>query len=387
MAALLLRIFCRGGKDPRDASVRTACGTAAGIIGMFLNLLLFTGKMTAGVLCASVSVMADAWNNLSDAGSSVISLVSFRIAAKPADREHPFGHARIEYVASLIVSFFIMLIGYELFTDSLMGILHPEEKTAFSTLSFVVLAVGIAVKLFMGLFNRTLGRKIDSEMLAAAATDSFSDTLSTGAVLVSAIISRVTGFDLDCYMGMVIAVVIFVSGVKILNENKNKLLGEAPDPALEDKIREMVKKCPEALGMHDLLIHSYGVGMTVISLHVEVDGAGDIFALHDAIDRLEKQIGEQLHAVCTIHMDPIVTDDAQVNALREQVARAVCEIDPRLKIHDFRFVDGTTHKNLIFDVAAPFELTLTNEALKSLVTEKLRAIDPAYHVVLTVDRE
>ena len=385
MTELLSRLFIKNRNDTSSPVVRAAYGAMAGIVGIVLNLLLFAAKFTVGTLCASVSIVADAWNNLSDAGSSLISLVTFRIAAKPADRDHPFGHARIEYVASMIVSFLILLIGYELFSESLSKVLHPTE-TIFSIASVAVLGLSILVKLWMALFNRRLGRKINSEVLKATSVDSLSDALATTAVLISTLIFRFTSFDTDGYMGIIVAVVIFIAGVKILNETKNSILGQAPDPALVDNIRQLVESCPDALGLHDLLVHNYGAGMTIASLHVEVDGSRDIFELHDSIDSLEKKLSEDLNILCTIHMDPIVTDNEQINALQEKVNKAVARVDERLKIHDFRFVAGQTHSNLIFDVAVPFELKLTDEEVRQAVAREVKTINENYCTVLTIDR-
>ena len=371
--------------DPRRA--RGRCGAAVGVIGIFANMLLFVVKFIAGALVGSIAVQADGINNLSDAGSSVISLISFKISEKPADRDHPFGHARIEYVASMIVSFIIMLIGFELLRESINKILHPTETTVFSYVSVIVLSVSVLVKLLLGLVNRGIGKKINSEVVKATATDCFSDALATGAVLVSTFVMKFSGFDTDGYMGVIVAVIIMIAGIKILAETKDHILGDAPDEDTVKAIREIISRYPEALGVHDMYIHNYGVGHAIASFHVEVNGAEDIYHTHDVIDNMEKQIAAELSIICTIHMDPIVTDDERTSALRSAVIEKIKEIDDRLNIHDFRFVEGDTHTNLIFDIVAPFELKLENKKVIELAEQKVREISNTYFCVICIDRE
>jgi cation diffusion facilitator family transporter len=332
-------------------------------------------------------MQADGINNLSDAGSAVISLISFKISEKPADREHPYGHARIEYVASMIVSFIILIIGYELFRESLGKIISPEAKTEFSIISVVVLVASIIIKLTLGLFNRAIGKRVNSEVMKATAADSFSDALATFGVLASTLIVRFTGFDADGYMGIIVAVIIVIAGIKILAEAKDFILGGAPDEEMVKSIREIVGRYPEALGIHDMYIHSYGAGNTVASLHVEVDGGEDIYKTHDVIDNIEKQIASELSVLCTIHMDPIVTDDERVSALRHEVLLKLREIDERINIHDFRFVEGDTHVNLIFDIVVPFELKLSTAEILKEAQNKVFEISENYFCVACVDRE
>ena len=385
MTKLLIRLFVKNRDDLKNPAVRAAYGTLSGIVGIVVNLILFAAKFIVGTLSGSIAITADAVNNLSDAGSSIISLVTFRISAKPADREHPFGHARIEYVSSMIVSFLILLIGYELITSSIDKILHPTE-TLFHPAAVIVLILSIAGKLWLGLFNRTLGKKIDSGVLRATGTDSLSDALSTTAVLASLLIFRFTDVDIDGYMGVIVAVIILIAGIKILNETKNSILGEAPSSETLEQIEKMISQYPEALGTHDVMVHQYGAGVTIASLHVEVDGAGDIFALHDIMDMIEKRLMEEHQILCTIHMDPIVTNDAQVNALRERTAAAVREIDERYQIHDFRFVKGPTHTNLIFDVAIPFEVKTPPAEIRRKIEQKISSFEGNYYAVITIDR-
>lgn len=386
MTSLLCKLFIRHAEDVKNPAVRKAYGILSGVVGIILNLLLFFGKLIAGSLSGSVALRADAVNNLSDAGSQIISLVSFHISAKPADRHHPFGHARMEYVASMIVSMLILVIGYQLFRDSLDKILHPETME-FRILSVVVMVFSIFAKLWLGLFNRKIGLRIDSEVMKATMADSLSDAAATTAVLIATLIFRFTEVDIDGYMGLAVAALIVTAGIRILNETKNSILGEAPSPETVHQICQIVNSYPEALGIHDLMVHNYGPGRTIASLHVEVDGSHDVFATHDAIDLMERQIYRDLGIRATIHMDPIVTDDATVNRLREEVQEIVSHIDPRLEIHDFRLVSGTTHSNLIFDVGTPFELTLSDEELQKTVADRIRERNPTYYAVVTVDRQ
>ena len=374
-----------GERNPTDLSVRKTCGTIASIVGISINLLLFAGKFIAGTLAGSISITADALNTLSDAASSVISLVSFRISAKPADRDHPFGHERFEYVASLIVSFIILIIGFELFTDSIDKIIHPAE-TEFSLLAVCVLVVSICFKLILYFFYRSVGRAVDSSVMMASSADSLSDVVSTGAVLVALFVSHLTGINLDGYIGAAVSIFIFISGLKILNENKNHIIGTAPDPELVEKIKSEARSHPEILGIHDMMIHNYGTSRCFATFHAEVDGRDDIFKSHDVIDLIERDVFEKYGVQCVIHLDPIETDNELVNELREDIYESVKGIDERLSVHDFRLVPGVTHTNLIFDVFVPFEVTTGDEELRSLINAKVKSISTGYHTVITFDR-
>ena len=374
-----------GERNPTDLSVRKTCGTIASIAGIVINLLLFDGKFITGTLAGSISITADALNNLSDAASSVISFVSFRISAKPADRDHPFGHERFEYVASLIVSFIILIIGFELFTDSLDKIIHPAE-TEFSLLAVCVLVVSICFKLILYFFYRSVGRAVDSSVMMASSADSLSDVVSTGAVLIALFVSHLTGINLDGYIGAAVAIFIFISGLKILNENKIHIIGTAPDPKLVEKIKSEARSHPEILGIHDVMIHNYGTSRCFATFHAEVDGRDDIFKSHDVIDLIERDVFEKYGVQCVIHLDPIETDNELVNELREDIYESVKGIDERLSVHDFRFVPGVTHTNLIFDVFVPFEVTTGDEELRRLINAKVKSISTGYHTVITFDR-
>lgn len=387
MTTFLSKLFIRNYRDVKNPTVRRAYGTMVSIVGIILNLLLFVGKFTVGFLLSSVSIEADAFNNLSDAGSQIVSLICFRIAAKPADRHHPFGHARIEYLASAVVSLVILLISYELFTESLSKLFGDAEESSFSIPAVIVLAVSVLVKLWLCFFNRSVAKRIDSTVMRATAADSLSDAGATGAVLVAVVVGRFVTlpFSLDAVMGIAVSVLVAIAGVKILIEAKNAILGEGPTEALVEEINTTVGKYPEILGLHDMLVHNYGPGKIFASFHVEVDGSADIYHTHDTIDNIEREL-RTLGIEATVHMDPIVTDDERVNDMRERVAGIVRAIDPALRIHDFRFVEGKSHTNLIFDVQAPFELRLSDAELKEKIAGVILAAFPNHYAVIEVDR-
>ena len=388
MTNLLSRIFIKDWRNTLDSRVRRSYGTLASVVGVFLNLLLFAAKFTVGTLIGSVSIRADGINNLSDAGSQIVSFISFRISAKPADRKHPFGHARIEYVASMIVSFLVLHIGLDLLVESVKKITDPAHPD-HNWVTLTVLAASIAVKLWLSVFNRRIGKRIDSSVMRATAADSLSDALSTAAVLLSAVVMMFfpqIRINLDAIMGVLVAAFILFAGIKLLLEAKDSILGEAPSDELVRQITEIVGEYPEALGIHDLEVHNYGPGHTVAALHVEVDGKRGVFLSHDMIDTIEQRLRRECGISATIHMDPIVTDDETVNALREQVTQAVREIDAGMTVHDFRFVAGHTHSNLIFDVAVPFENRMTTEEIRRAVADRVSRINAAYFTVITVDR-
>lgn len=388
MTSLLIRLFIRSPQRTADPVVRARYGTLAGAVGIVLNILLFAAKLLIGLLFSSIAIIADAFNNLSDAGSSIVSMISFHISAKPADRSHPFGHARIEYVASLIVSFLVMVIGVQLLRESVDGIRFPA-LAAFDVAVAIVLAVAIIAKLWLFLFYRSISRRIDSGVLRASAFDALSDTITTFAVLVSSLIIRLTGFArLDGIVGLALAFFILIGGIKILRENVNSILGEAPSDTLIEDIKRIVHEYPEALGIHDLMVHNYGPGHVIASLHVEVDARRDLLSLHDVIDRIERQLREQLSIECTIHMDPILIGDPLVDRLREQVAAAARRVSEGITVHDFRVVSGNTHTNLIFDMAVPFEIRSTPAALQEQISSIVHeTLGEDYHCVVTIDRD
>ena len=364
---------------------REKTGVKVSIVGICVNLALFITKLILGLLSGSVSLVADASNNLSDAGSSLISMISFKIAAKPADRHHPFGHARIEYVASMIVGFIVMLIGFSLFKDSVVKIMNPMDPE-IDIASTAILVVMILAKLLLGFYYRREGKRISSEVILAASADSFSDCIATGAVLLSMCVFLIFKVNVDAYVGAIVSVIIMIAGGKILLDTKDLILGEAPDEEFIDRLKDVISGYPEILGIHDMLVHSYGHGKYFVSFHAEVDGTKDVFITHDVIDNVEKEISRELGAVCTVHLDPIVTDDEKVSELREKVTRIVKTLDDRMNIHDFRFVSGITHSNLIFDIAVPFEMKDSDNEIVEKVSSLVSVLDSTYFCVIEIDR-
>ena len=390
MTELLSKIFIKNHKDTQNDGVRKSYGTLASFVGIAVNIILALTKLVLGILTASAAIVADALNNLSDAGSSIITLVSFKMSAKPADRDHPFGHARIEYIASMIISFLILLVGFETLINSfsvLFGI-SVADSPDFSLISLIILSLSILLKLWLALFYRTVGKKINSGVIKASSVDSLADCVSTLAVLVSAIIIKITNIPIiDTVVSIGVAVMIVVAGVRILNETKNSLLGEAPVKEQINAIDKIIAEFPEVIGVHDLMIHNYGPNHYIASLHAEVDGAKDIYMLHDMIDNLEKRIHTDLNIMCTIHMDPIVTDDETVNELKSFLQDVIREeFSDAFTFHDFRVVVGATHTNLIFDILLPFEYNETPEEVIRRVSEAVLKRKDNCYCVITVDR-
>ncbi len=386
MINLLAKLFIKDKDNVKDPAVRHSYGVLMSVVGIVTNLVLSLLKLVFGTLCGSIAVTADALNNLSDAGSQIISLISFKISSKPADRDHPFGHARIEYVASMIVSFLVLLVGWELMSESISKIITPA-KAEFSNAVIVVLCVSIVGKLWLGISGKIVAKRIGSSVIRATSADSLSDAIATSAVLVSALICRFTGLQTDAYMGAIVSIVIIIAGIKILNDTKNSILGSPPDPEVIEAIKTITGEYPEILGIHDLVVHNYGPGNTIASLHAEVDGKEDVYLIHDVIDNIEKRLYDELRVRATIHMDPVVTGDERVDELRALTLEAVKQIDSRLGIHDFRFVQGLTHSNLIFDITAPFEVKRSNTELIELTQQKITEINQTYFAVITIDRE
>lgn len=384
MTEFLLRRFVRGYPDVSRPESRTACGNMAGAVGIVCNLLLCGFKFLAGIVTGSVAISADAVNNLSDASSSIITLLGFRMSAKPADAEHPYGHGRTEYLSGLAVSVMILLIGLELVKSSVEKILHPAPIEA-GVLPVVILSVSILVKLWMAAFNRKLGRLIASPALEATAADSRNDVISTGAVLAATLLQMAFHWQLDGWMGLAVALFILYSGWGLVKDAIAPLLGQAPDPELVAHILEVTREYPGVLGIHDLIVHDYGPGRRFASLHVEMDAAGDVLRSHDVIDQIERRFLEQdgLHVI--IHYDPIVTGDGQTAYARDYLARAVKSIDPRLTIHDLRMVPGHTHTNLIFDLVVPHDFEMPVCRLKAEVAALAKKEDPHWECVMTVE--
>lgn len=389
MIDFFLRLFCKGYENENDKAAREKCGVFTSIVGIVVNVLLAGFKLLAGLLTGSIAIVADALNNFSDAGASMVSFVSFKISAKPADRDHPFGHARFEYVCSMIVSFLILLVGFELLMDSVKGFFSPSEsfiaKNSF-IITVIILFISILFKILLGSFYLKVAKKISSSVIKASAVDSFSDAVSTTAVLVSTLVVYYTDFAfVDSLVGVIVSVMILIAGIKILNETKNSLLGEAPIDEVVHSIKTIVSDYPEVLGIHDLLVHNYGPKNYIASFHAEVDGSLDVYMLHDKIDNIERRISQELDILCTIHLDPIVTDDEEVNALREFVIRKAKEVEPSIDIHDFRTVVGVTHTNLIFDIVLPFECKDCKDIDKKIEAE-IQKERPECFCVITIDR-
>ena len=383
MTRLLLRLFVRNADQTDDPKVRSAYGILAGIVGILCNLLLFAGKLVVGTLSGSVSITADAVNNLSDASSSVVTLVGFRIAEKPADEGHPYGHARVEYISGLAVAALILVIGVELAKNSVKKIFLPSP-VEFSPVVAGVLLMSILVKLWMALFNRTLGRRIDSATLQATAADSRNDVISTGAVLLAAVVEAWTGWTIDGYVGLLVALFIIWSGVGIARDTIDPLLGKPTDPALRKLIADEIFQSEKVLGFHDLMVHDYGPGQRFATVHVEMDMREDPMACHDIIDDIERDCWERHRIHLCIHYDPIVTDDAELNHMRKLVQQRIQALDPRLSIHDFRMVRGASHTNLIFDVVAPFDFK-DEASVKAELQRRVTVVNPQLFTVVTVE--
>ena len=389
MTKLLLKLFIKG--DLSDKNTRSKCGTLAGIVGVLCNLLLFCIKFLAGTLSGSVSMIADAFNNLSDMGSSVVTMLGFKLASKPADPEHPFGHGRMEYMSAALVSVLIMLVGFELLTESAGKLSDPTVPEA-GLLPIVILSVSILIKLWMSLFNRTLGKKINSGALTATAQDSLNDCISTGAVLAVAVICKVlpdVGFVkyLDPIVGIFVALFILYSGFKSLKETMDPLIGLAPDPEIVANIRDIVMSDPDFLGIHDMIVHNYGPNRSFVSLHIEVPYDGDVLMLHEKIDACEREIKEKTGIEAVIHMDPIVTDDEDANRARELMSQKIDELHKGMTLHDFRMVKGENQNNLIFDVCVPSDCRLTHKEIRNAVQQIATEIDKTYVCVITVDHD
>lgn len=384
MTDFLVRHFVK--HDLKSPKGRRQVGQLGGITGIFLNLILFAAKFAAGSLTGSIAVTADAFNNLSDAGSSVVTLVGFKMAGAPADPEHPFGHGRIEYIAGLIVSLIIIMMGFELLKGSAEKIFQPEI-VSFSWLSIGILLLSIAVKGWMCLFNRKLGKLIDSAAMQATAMDSLSDVAATSAVLIGTVIAAATGVVLDGYLGVVVALFIMYTGFSTANDTLKPLLGKAPDQEFVDNIQKTVLAHDQIVGIHDLIVHDYGPGRCMVSLHAEVPSDSDILEMHDLIDMAEHELHEKFHCDAVIHMDPIVTNDAVTNRMHDAVVAIVKGIDPALSIHDFRMVQGPTHTNLIFDVVMPFKFKMTEKELAEAISTQVRRMeDHVYYAVINIDR-
>ena len=384
MISLLAKRFIKDYNNMKSAHVRHSYGMLCGIVGIVLNILLFAGKFLAGTISHSIAITADAINNLSDAGSSFITLAGFKLASQKPDPDHPYGHGRIEYLSGLFVSLLIILMAVELLKTSFNKIIHPTETT-ISPLVIVILVASILVKLYMSVYNSKVGKRIDSAALLATAADSRGDMLATLLVLISSAISYFFSIQIDGYCGLLVGLLILYAGFNAAKDTINPLLGKAPDKEYVEKIEEIVTSHDLILGIHDMMIHDYGPGRVVVSLHAEVPSDGDILEMHDLIDHIEHDLSEMCNCEAVIHMDPISVNDPETNTLKEQIRSIIKEIDENLQFHDFRIVKGPTHTNLLFDVLVPYKFPLKDSELIVMIDKKVKELNPTYFIVVKVD--
>lgn len=379
----LVRRFIKNYQDTKDANVRTNIGKLSGIVGIFSNLFLFVIKFVIGTIVHSVSIQADGVNNLTDAGSNIISILSFHLANKPADKDHPFGHERTETIASLFVGILILVLGFETAKESISKVIHPGSID-FRIASVIILLISIIVKFWMYAYNKKLSKTYDSSLLEATALDSISDVCGTTAVLVSTLLSPVLHFNLDGYMGIVVSGIILYGAYGLLRDMINSLIGEAPDPELVHNIVDRIMAHPAILGVHDMILHNYGPNKIFASAHVEVDSSKDIFETHDHIDNIEREVKENMNIDLVLHMDPVKVNDPETELYRAKVVEAIHQIDPKWGFHDFRIVSGPTHVNLVFDLVIPFEEKYSQEEIEDMLLKHIQS-DKKIYFVLTID--
>lgn len=374
-------------KDGTEVEKRSIYGMVCGFVGIFFNIILFVGKLLAGIITSSISITADALNNLSDAGSSIVTLAGFKLAAQKPDSKHPYGHGRIEYLAGLAVAAVILIMGFELFRDSIGKVLHPQD-TEFSYVVIFILLASILVKCYMAYYNYSIGKEIDSAAVRAAAMDSMSDCIATGAVLVTTVLNHLYGWQLDGYCGILVSLFIMYSGIQAARDSVDPLLGIEPDEEFLQQIEDISLSFDENIvGIHDLMVHDYGPGRKIISLHAEVPADSNMIQIHDVIDNLEKKLSKDLGCMATIHMDPVAVNDPEVKELKHQVADLVKEVLDAITIHDFRVVKGDTHTNLIFDMVVPFSCKCTDGEMADMVADKIKEkLGNNYYAVIDVDR-
>lgn len=384
MTNFLIRIFIGKNKDPNDPKVRGRYASMAGFTGILLNVLLFAGKLTLGIIAGSVAIIADAFNNISDAGSAIVTLIGFRLASKPVDKEHPLGHGRAEYVTGFIVDMLIILVGFELFKSSIDKIIHPTTPTV-GIATTILLCVAVLVKIWLFFFYRKVAITIRSSAIKAASFDSLTDCVATTLVLVSAILSKHFSFGIDGYAGILVAAFIMFTGIKAAKETINLLLGSPPEPEFIEKIYEFSKGYPRVIGIHDVMVHDYGPGRQIVSFHAEVPANEDINIAHEEIDQLERDLHAKLGCIVTVHLDPVVTDDPVVNELHAIAETAAKELDPAFSIHDFRITKGETNVNMIFDLVLPVDCKMPAEEAENAVSEKIRERVPNSFCVIRVE--
>lgn len=384
MVTLLAKLFIKS-NNYKENNVREKYGILCGAVGIFLNFILFVGKLIAGMLSGAISITADAFNNLSDAGSSFISMIGFKLSGRKPDPEHPFGHGRIEYISGLFVAVLILLMAYELIKSSIDKIIHPELPE-FSITVVLILVASIIVKIYMFFYNNNIGKKIESATMTATAKDSLSDTFSTTVVLISAIVAHLWSIPIDGYCGLFVGGLILLAGISAMKDTVNPLLGQPPKPELVEEIEKLVRCDERIIGIHDLVVHDYGPGRLMISLHAEVPYKEDILELHDLIDRIEFSLREELNCEPIIHMDPIVDDDEEINKAKEKVTQIVKELEGDVYFHDFRMVKGSTHSNLIFDIVVPHGYSLSDEEVTKIIKSKVKEYKDNYNCVIHVDK-
>ena len=384
MTKLLIKLWIPAGGDPKDPAVRSKYGALSGTTGIVLNLLLFLGKLISGLVTGSIAVVADAVNNLSDAASSVVTLIGFRLAGQEADQDHPFGHGRLEYLTGLVVAMAIMMMGFEVGKSALDKILHPEEL-AFSWGAMAILAAAILVKLWLHRFNRTLSKIIGSAAMEATAADSLSDAISTAVVLLATVVGHFSGLQIDGFAGLLVAAFILKTGWEAARDTVDPLLGRAMDPELAGEIDRLAVEHPYILGIHDLVYHDYGPGRAMMSFHAEVPADGDMLIIHDMIDHIERELKAKHHIETVIHMDPVVMDERTI-ALRDQVEALAKSIDPTLSIHDFRITAGPLHTNLLFDLLIPYQCPLPVDVVRACLTQEIKNLSERYYPVFHIDR-
>ena len=385
MVTLLAKLFIRDHENVTDCGVRQAYGVLCGIVGICFNLILFTIKALAGLFSHSIAITADAFNNLSDAASSIITLVGFRMAGQKPDSDHPFGHGRIEYISGLLVSILIVLMGFELVKSSVSKIFHPEAPD-YSPVIIGILIFSILVKCYMALYNRRIGTRISSVAMKATAIDSLSDMVATTVVLIGTIVSATSGIIIDGYCGVLVGMFILYSGFVAAKDTISPLLGQPPEPEFVKQINDIVLSYDAVTGIHDLIVHNYGPGRTLISLHAEVPADGNILTLHDTIDTIEHELRSKLNCNAVIHMDPVSTNDPKTLSLKAEVNTYLDQIDPKLSMHDFRIVQGPTHTNLIFDIVVPYDYPVSDQEVVDSVTKRIQTNHPDFYTVIDVDK-
>ena len=385
MTKYIIKKFISNSEDINNPEVRKNYGIVSGFVGIFCNVILFISKIIAGILTSSVSITADAFNNLSDAGSSIVTIIGFKLADKPADADHPFGHGRIEYISGFIVSIVILIVGLELIKSSIVKIINPEPID-FNIVSLAIMVISILIKLWMSVYNRYVGKKIDSSTIQAVAADSLNDVVATSAVVIGIVINYFTSLNIDGIMGCVVAIFIIKAGLETAKDTIDPLLGQAPEQSFVDAIESEVLKYDIVIGIHDLTVHNYGPGRTIVSLHAEVPCNVGILEIHDTIDNIEKHINQKFNCESVIHMDPIMVDNENINKLHDVVKNIIHNVDDSMSMHDFRVVEGPTHTNLIFDIAVPWKCKMADDEIINSIQKEIDKLEDRFELVIQIDK-